>query len=126
MSLTYATALKVTRMAAVRDAIDAQTVAGKLVIYDSSNAVLCTFTLAKPCGTVSASGAVTLVISAPLLAAVTAAGVADHATIKDGAGNDIVTGLTVGTALPAHIVIPSSVLTINEPIQLTSAVIQHG
>lgn len=126
MSVVYSNSVKVARLTAVMSAIDAQTNPGKIVIYDAGNMALCSFTLNKPCGTISASGAVSLVFNAPLLTSVTAAGVADHASIKDGSGNDIVTGLTVGTVLPANIVIPSSVLTMNEPIQLTSAAIQHG
>lgn len=52
-SITYDDLVKVDAHTALRDFIDQGTGAGKLVLYTEADAVLATFTLAVPCGTVN-------------------------------------------------------------------------
>jgi len=52
-AITYDDLVKVDAHTALRDFIDQGTGAGKLVLYSEADAVLATFTLADPCGTVN-------------------------------------------------------------------------
>jgi hypothetical protein len=95
--MDYASDVKTSRMTAVRDQIDAGSGAGKLEIGTASMAsVLATFTLNDPSGTVSGS-VLTLSGFAKTVAA-SATGTAAAARIRDSDDNDVITGLTVGTA----------------------------
>ena len=52
-AIVYDDLVKVDAHTALRDYIDQGTGAGKLVLYSEADAVLATFTLADPCGTVN-------------------------------------------------------------------------
>jgi hypothetical protein len=124
MAVTYATALKTTRMQAVADSIDADSAAGYIEIGTAAMAAtLLTITLDTTCGTVTTD---TLTFSSfPKNADCTGAGTLAAARIKDGAGNVKVSGLTVGTS-GANINLDSVAATNGKNVKLTSATIQHG
>lgn len=124
MSVTYPTALKNTRMTAVRDAIDAGAAAGKLEIGTSAMAsVLATIALSDPSGSV-ASGVLTLTMPHSDTSADNT-GTAAAARIRDSNNNDVVTGLTVGTS-GTDIVLDSVSITAGQTVTINSATITHG
>lgn len=97
MAVNYSSALKTTRMTAVRDAIDGGTGAGTIEIGTAGmGTVLAVLTLSDPCGSVS--GGVLTFSEITADSSADATGTAAEARIKDGAGNVIVSGLTVGTS----------------------------
>lgn len=126
MAITYAAALKTARMQAVADAIDAAATAGYIEIGTASMAsILATVTLDDPCGTVTGD---TLDFTLPASdLSVDANGNAQAARIKDGDGNIIISGLTVGaTGSGANIELSSTSLSIGDAVTLTSGTIQHA
>lgn len=124
MAVTYSTAVKDARMAAVRDQIDGGASAGKLEIGTSGMAsVLATITLADPCGTVS-GGVLTFTMPRSDTSA-DASGIAAAARIRDSNNNDIVTGLTVGTS-GTDIVLDSVNITAGQTVTINSASITHA
>jgi hypothetical protein len=126
MAINYPVNVKQARMAAVRDLIDAQAGAGKFVIYDASNVVICTLPLADPCGVVTTvANAVSLQLSVPISVISANAGTADHAAITDAAGNNVVTGLRVGTS-NAEVILQQLAIAAGANVQITSAIISHG
>ena len=123
MSVIYPTALKTTRMQAVRDAIDAGA-AGKLEIGTAAmGAVLATLTLADPASSVS--GAVLTLLGVPLSVAASGSGTAAAARIRTSADADVVTGLTVGTS-GTDIIIDSVSITSGQTVRITAGTITHG
>ena len=97
MAVTYTAAVKTARMTAVRDQIDGGAGAGTLEIGTAGMAaVLATFTLNDPSGTIAAG--VLSLSGFPKTVAAGATGVAAAARIRDSVATDIVTGLTVGTS----------------------------
>lgn len=124
MAVTYPTALKNTRMQAVADAIDAGT-AGKLEIGTAAMAaVLATFTLADPCGSVAA-GVLTLDFDPDLSATASGTGTAAAARIRTSADADVVTGLTVGVGT-GDIQLDSVSITNGQTVTLTTGTLTHG
>ena len=124
MSVIYASALRTTRMQAVADAIDAGT-AGKLKLYTSGDALLATFTLADPCGTVSGD-TLTFDVDPDINATVAATGTATKATITTSADAVIVSGLTVGTG-SENIVMSSNVIgSTGDTVTLETATLTHN
>jgi len=126
MSVTYTTALKATRMAAVLAAIDAGSGAGKLEIGTAGMAsVLATLTLADPSGSVA--GAVLTLDFDPDISdtSADASGTAAAARIRDSDNNDVVTGLTVGTS-GADIILDSVNITAGQTVTLLTGAITHG
>ena len=124
MAIVYANDVKDDRMAAVRDQIDAGAAAGKLEIGDAGfSTVLATIELADPCGTV-ASQALTLTMPQSDTNA-DATGTAAEARIRDSDNNDVITGLTVGTAA-TDVVLDSVSITAGQTITINSAVITHA
>lgn len=124
MSVTYPTALKTTRMQAVRDAIDAGSAAGKLEIGTTAmGATLVTIPLADPASSVS--GAVLTLASVPRSAAASGSGTAAAARIRDSDNNDVVTGLTVGTS-GTDIILDSVSITAGQTVNITAGTITHG
>jgi len=122
MAVTYNTTLKNTRLAAVVTAIGT---AGKLEIGTAAMAsVLATITLDNPAATVSA-GVLTFSGFPKSDASADNTGTAAAARIRDGSNNDIVTGLTVGTA-GTDIVLNSTSIVSGQPLTLSSATITHG
>lgn len=126
MALTYATAVRTSRMQAVADAIDGDVGAGTLEIGTSGmGTVLAVLTLADPCGTVT-NGVLTFDCSPALEdTSANATGTAAEARIKDNSGDIVVSGLTVGTS-GTHIVLTSTSIVATEPVQITSFTITEG
>lgn len=126
MAITYPVNVKQSRMQAVLDLVDKKTAAGKFVIYDASNVVICSLPLAKPCGVVTTvSNAVSLQLTTPISVISDNAGVADHAAIVDGDGTAVITGLRVGTS-NAEVILASTTIAAGANVQITSAIITHG
>jgi hypothetical protein len=124
MAVVYTTALKNTRMDAVRLAIEVGG-AGKLEIGTTGMAaVLATITLnTTPMGTV-ASGVLTF-SGFPKSALAAAAGTAAAARIRTTANADVVTGLTVGTTA-TDVVLDSTTIGVGQTVQINSATLTHG
>jgi hypothetical protein len=98
MSVTYSTPTKNARMDAVAAKIDAGAGPGKLEIGTAGMAaVLLTVPLNDPCAAAAASAVLTL-SGFPKTVAASGAGTAAAARIRDSDNNDVITGLTVGTA----------------------------
>jgi hypothetical protein len=124
MAYTYRASLKATRMQSVLDDIDNNAAAAHLKIYDAGAVLLADITLAKP--SFSRAAAVLTLLGVPKSdLAANATGTADNATIEDGGGNVIVSGMTVGTS-GAMINFNSVAFVINAQIQLDSGTITHG
>lgn len=126
MAVTYSTALKTTRLTAVRDAIDAGAGAGYIEICSAAYAlVLATITLNDPCGTVFGDVLTFDISPQPEDASADATGTAAIARIKDSDGNIAVSGLTVGTT-GADLIVTSTAFVATDPIVLSSATIAHA
>lgn len=123
MTVTYATALKNTRMNAVVSAIDAGSSNGKIEICSAAYAaVLAAVPLADPCGSVSGG---VLTFTMPQSVAAAASGTAAIARMKDSDGNVVVSGLTVGLSA-ADIVLDSLSITAGQTVSISSATLTHG
>ena len=125
MAVNYPTAIKTTRMQAVRDAIDAGASAGKLEIGTTGMAlVLATISLADPASTVT--GAVLTLASMPRSdTSADATGTAAEARIRDSNNTDVVTGLTVGLS-GTNVVLDSLSITAGQTVTINSGTITHG
>lgn len=124
MALTYSAATKTARMQAVADQIDAGAAAGTLQIGTAGmGTVLATITLADPCGTVSGS-VLTLTMPESDTSA-DATGTAAAARVRDSNGNDVITGLSVGTS-GSDINLDSVSITAGQTVTLSSATITHA
>lgn len=124
MAVTYPNGVKGARMTAVRDQIDAGAGAGKLEIGTAGMAaVLATFTLNDPCGTVS--GTVLTLSGMPKSTTASAAGTAAAARIRDSDNNDVVTGLTVGTS-GTDITIDNTSIANGQTVNLNSGALTHA
>jgi hypothetical protein len=123
MTVSYIAALKSTRMQAVIAAIDANAAPAVLEIGTSAMALtLAAITLGKPSFT-EAGGIITVIGSRSGTA--TNTGTAASARIKDGGGNIIVSGLTVGTS-GADINLNSTAITSGQTVTLSSGTITHS
>lgn len=130
MSVVYSTPVKVARMTDVKSAVDSQATPGSLVLYTSSNTILVTLPLSLPSGSIVQSGTVgqedvDYVLVCPLSGTSVAGGTAEHASILDGAGTPVVTGLTVGTS-GANIVLNIVSVVSGANVQITAGSIRHG
>lgn len=124
MSINYSTALKNTRMTAVRDAIDGGSAAGKINIYTSAyGTLLVSIALADPSGTI-ANGALTF-SGMPKTGTATGAGNAAIAKILDSDNTVIADGLTVGTN-GTDIVIDNVNIAVDQTVNITAGTITHG
>lgn len=125
MAVTYASDVKNDRMTAVLNQIDAGGAAATLSIGTAGmGTVLADIVLAYPCGTVS--GGVLTFSSFPRSdTSANASGTAAAARIRDSAGNDVVTGLTVGTS-GTDIILDSTSISITQTVTLNSASITHA
>jgi len=125
MAVTYASDVKNDRMTAVLNQIDAGGAAATLSIGTAGmGTVLADIVLAYPCGTVS--GGVLTFSSFPRSdTSANATGTAAAARIRDSAGNDVVTGLTVGTS-GTDIILDSTSISITQTVTLNSASITHA
>lgn len=125
MAVTYSNTAKTNRMTAVRDTIDAGSGAGVLQIGTTGMAtVLAEFTLNDPSGTVSGS-VLTLSGFPKSDTSANATGTAAAARIRDSSGNDVITGLTVGTT-GSDINLDSVSITTGQTVTLNSATITHA
>lgn len=124
MAVTYSTAAKTARMAAVITEIDAGSGAGKLKIRDSGNTVLVTITLTDPCGTAS-TGVLTFDFDPDISAVASATGTANNAIITDSADVTVISGLTVGTS-GTDIVLDSTSITSGQTVTITTGTITHA
>jgi hypothetical protein len=124
MAVIYSTAAKNARLQAVVDTIDAGSGAGVLQIGTAGMAVvLADIVLADPSGTVS-SGVLTFSSFPRSDTNANATGVAAAARIRDSAGNDVITGLTVGVpASGADIILETTNIDAGEIVTLNTATI---
>lgn len=125
MAVVYSAATKTARMTAVRDTIDGGTGPGVLQIGTAGMAtVLAEITLGDPCGTVS--GPVLTFLGFPKSdTSANATGIAAEARIRDSSGNDVITGLTVGTS-GSDINLDSTNITAGQTVTINSATITHA
>jgi hypothetical protein len=138
MAVNYIAALKTNRMQDVADVINAKAVQPatgggtipKLVIGTSAlngtavpAAVLSTHTLSNPVGTVSGS---TLTITPPAAVNAGNTGIAALAEIRTSADVVVVSGLVVGTSLPAEVILNSTSITSGQQVSITAASITHS
>ena len=119
MPVTYATAAKTARMTATRDHF----VSGTLEILTSGDAVLATFTLTNPGGTIT-NGVWTLAFSNATVTA-SGTGTAAKAQIKTSGTAANLTGLTVGTS-GADINLSNTSISTGQSVTLSSATITHA
>jgi hypothetical protein len=126
MAVTYTTAVKTARMAAVIAQIDAGAGPGTLEIGTTGMAsVLAVLTLADPCGS-AASGVLTFDFDPAVTdASADNSGAAAEARIKDSNGTIVISGLTVGTS-GANINLDSTSITAGQSVSLTSGTITHA
>jgi len=125
MTVSYIASLKTTRMVAVVNAIDANASPGFIEIGTAGMAaVLCAIPLAKP--SFSENGGVITMLGTPVSANGSATDTAAAARIKDGGGNMVVTGLTVGASQGFDIVLTSTAITSGQPVTLNSMTITHS
>ena len=126
MAVTYSTAAKTARMAAVIAQIDAGAAAGTLEIGTTGmGSVLAILTLADPCGS-AASGVLTFDFDPDISdASANASGTAAEARIKDSDGTVIISGLTVGTS-GTDIVLDSVSITAGQTVTLTTGTITYA
>ncbi len=122
MAVVYNATLKNTRMTDVVTAIGS---GGKIKIYTVGlGTLLAQIALASVAGTVS--GGVLTFSGTPLTeASADNNGVAAVATIVDGSGTVIVSGLTVSSSV-GDIVLSSVNIVAGQPVTLTTATITHG
>lgn len=135
MSVVYAATLKTNRMQLVADLIATKVAAastgsataGQLVIGDStlSGATGVLATIALPATAFTVSGAVATLQGVPLSVAASASGTAAKAALRNNAGTDIVTGLTVGTSA-TDIILGTTTITSGGTVTITAGTITHG
>jgi hypothetical protein len=122
MSVTYNTTLKNTRLTDVVTAIGS---GGKIKLYTAGlGTLLAQINLPNPAGTVSA-GVLTFSGTPLTEASADNSGIAASATIVDGSGTVIVSGLTVSST-SGDIVLSSVNIVAGQPVTLTTATITHG
>lgn len=125
MAVVYTTAVKNARMTAVRDQIDLGAGAGVLQIGTTGmGTVLAEITLNDPSGTVT-NGILTLSGFPKSDTSANATGVAAAARIRDSAGTDVITGLTVGTSA-ADIILDNTSINVGQTVTINSATITHA
>jgi len=124
MTISYASSLKSTRMQDVINAIDANA-APAVIEFGTTNmaGILVTMTLAKPSFTES-GGTITM-SGAPRSALAGGAGIAASARIRDGGGNIIVSGLSVGLS-GADINLNNTNITVGQNVILSSLSLIHS
>jgi hypothetical protein len=128
MSVTYSTATKTARMAAVITQIDGTSSAGLLKITNGTGGtgtVLATIALARPCGTASA-GVLTFSGLPKSDTSADATGTAYGAIITDQDGTTCISGLTVGTSGADIIIDNQSIVTAQTVTLIATSTITHG
>jgi hypothetical protein len=128
MSVTYSTATKTARMAAVITQIDGTSSAGLLKITNGTGGtgtVLATIALARPCGTASA-GVLTFSGLPKSDTSADATGTAYGAIITDQDGTTCISGLTVGTSGADIIIDNQSIVAAQTVTLIATSTITHG
>jgi hypothetical protein len=126
MAVTYPNNVKVARMTAVRDLIDAGSGAGRLEIGTTAmGSVLATVTLGDPSGTIAGAGVLTLSGFPRSDTAADASGTAAAARIVDSDGTTVISGLTVG-ASGTDVILDSVSITSGQTVTINSAVFTHA
>ncbi len=121
MSVNYIASLKTTRM---NDVVAAIGSLGVLEIQDSSGSVLASIALSNPAGFVV--GSVLTFNGLPLTdSSANASGTASKAVVKNGAGDVIISGLTVSSS-SGDIILSTTAVVASLPVALASATITHG
>lgn len=124
MPPVYDSVTRSARMQAVVYGIDAQASVGSLEIGTvGMTAVLVAFPLSRPSFFVS--GDVMTMAGAPKIVKAIGTGAAGAARIKDGIGNIVVSGLTVGTS-GCDINLSKTAIAVHAQVTLSSATITHG
>lgn len=122
MPIIYAPTVRTNRLNVVRDAINAAATPGVLQIGTANMAaVLASIPLTDP---VSVSGDVLTLLSAAETEQASGTGTAAAARIRDGDGNDVATGLTVGTS-GTDVIVDSTNVTTGQNITVNTATITH-
>lgn len=128
MAVTYTTAVKTSRMTAVRDAIDGGGAAGRIEIGSAAMAaILATITLGfSGASTGTISGAVLTLAGFPRSdTSADNTGTAAAARIRTSAGTDIITGLTVALSA-ADVILDSLSITAGQNVTISSATVTHA
>ena len=126
MAVTYTTATKNARMDAVAAQIDAGSGAGVLQIGTTGmSTVLAEITLNDPCAAAASGGVLSFSGFPKSDTSANNSGTAAAARIRDSNGNDVITGLTVGTAA-ADIILDSVSITAGQTVTINSAAITHA
>jgi hypothetical protein len=126
MAVTYPTAVKTARMAAVIAQIDAGAGPGTLEIGSAGFAsTLAVLTLADPCGS-AASGVLTFDFDPDISdTSANASGTAAEARIKDSDGTVVISGLTVGLSA-ADVILDSLSITAGQTVTVNTGTITHA
>lgn len=125
MAIIYSTAVKNARLLAVRDQIDGGSGPGVLQIGTAGMAVvLAEIALSDPSATAT-NGILTFSGFPKSDTAANNTGIAAAARIRDSAGTDVITGLTVGTSA-ADIVLDNTSINAGQVITINSATITHA
>jgi hypothetical protein len=121
-----ATAYLITTATAAGASVDGQSGFGQLVIGTSalsgSTGVIATVTLLKP--SFSVVSKTSTLLGVPIAFTASAAGTAALAELRDGSGNTVVSGLTVGTSA-TNIIVNSVTYGSGEPGTVTGGTITH-
>lgn len=120
MAVTYTTAVKTLRMTAVMDYFNN----GTIEILTAADALLVTFGLGAPAGSVTGAVWTLTPLDAATVAA-SAAGTAAKAQIKTSGGTAGITGLTVGTSA-ADVILDNLSIASGQNVTLSSATITHA
>jgi hypothetical protein len=124
MTVSYAQALKDTRMNAVLSAVDGPSGFASIEIGTAGMAqVLVIINLSKP--SFSEASSTLTMLGAPKNGVASTAGTAANARVKDGSGGVQVSGLTVGIS-GTDIVLNSTSILQGQTVTLTSATITHS
>jgi di/tripeptidase len=125
MTVSYVPSLKSARMQAVIDAIDSDVNPGFVQIGTAGmGTVLVAITLAQPSFSEDGEGTITM-LGTPVSGSASAAGIAANATIMNGAGAEVVTGLTVALS-NADIIISNVDIGQGDSVPIISGVIRHA
>ena len=120
MAVTYDTAVKTSRMSSTMTYFSN----GTIEIQTAASAVLVTFGLGAPAGSVSGNVWTLTPLDAGTVAA-TSAGTANKAVIKNSGGLAHITGLTVGTSA-ADVILDNLNIANGQNVTLSSATITHA
>lgn len=123
MSVSYHENIKMLRMNAVNDGMNAGDGPATLDITDTEDVVLITYTLEDVAAGVV--GPVLTLLGLPKSANASASGTAALAVIKDSDANIVATGLTVGTS-NADVIVSSTTIASGAPYSLTAGTITHA